>query len=82
LASDAPILIVGSARPELLDERPDWGVDSPEVAAMTLEPLDEDECGRLIRNLLGGAGVPTQTAAGIARLLAATRCSSKSSSRS
>ena len=67
VASAAPILIVGSARPELLDGRPDWGIDSPEVAVVMLEPLDEDECGRLIGNLLGGAGVSTQTAGSIAK---------------
>lgn len=66
-ARDAPILIVGMARPELLDDRPDWGATSPEVAVMTLEPLGEDECARLIRNLLGGAGVSTRTAGSIAR---------------
>jgi class 3 adenylate cyclase/tetratricopeptide (TPR) repeat protein len=66
-ASDAPILIVGIARPELLDDRPDWGVGSPEIAVMTLEPLGEDECGRLIRNLLGGVGVSAQTAGSIAK---------------
>ena len=32
-----------------------------------LEPLGEDECRWLIRNLLGGGGVSTQTAASIAR---------------
>ena len=66
-ARDAPILVVGIARPELLDDRPDWGVGGREVAAMMLEPLGEDECGRLIRNLLGGAGVSTETAGGIAK---------------
>jgi class 3 adenylate cyclase/tetratricopeptide (TPR) repeat protein len=66
-AGDAPILIVGTARPELLDDRPDWGLDRPWGTAMLLEPLGEDECGRLIRNLLGGAGVSTQTAGSIAR---------------
>jgi class 3 adenylate cyclase/tetratricopeptide (TPR) repeat protein len=66
-ARDAPILIVGMARPELLDDRPDWGATSPEVAVMTLEPLGQDECARLIRNLLGGAGVSTRTAGSIAR---------------
>jgi class 3 adenylate cyclase/tetratricopeptide (TPR) repeat protein len=66
-ARDAAILTVGIARPELLDERPDWGANSPEVAVMMLEPLGEDECGRLIGNLLGGAGVSTRTAASIAR---------------
>ena len=58
-ASDAPILIVGIARPELLDDRPDWGVRDPEVAVMMLEPLGEGECGRLVGNLLGGGGVST-----------------------
>jgi class 3 adenylate cyclase/tetratricopeptide (TPR) repeat protein len=66
-ARNAPILIVGIARAELLDDRPDWGVGSPEVAMMMLEPLGEDECRWLIRNLLGGGGVSTQTAASIAR---------------
>ena len=66
-ASDAPILIVGIARPELLDDRPDWGARSTEVAVMMLEPLGEDECVRLIGNLLGGADVSTETAGSIAR---------------
>jgi tetratricopeptide (TPR) repeat protein len=66
-ATDAAILLVGIGRPELLDDRPDWGTGGAEVAAMLLEPLGEDECGRLIRNLLGGAGVSTQTAGSIAR---------------
>ena len=66
-ASDAPILIVGIARPELLDDRPDWGARSTEVAVMLLEPLGEDECVRLIGNLLGGADVSTETAGSIAR---------------
>jgi predicted ATPase len=34
---------------------------------MMLEPLGEDECRRLIRNLLGGGGVSTPTAASIAK---------------
>jgi class 3 adenylate cyclase/tetratricopeptide (TPR) repeat protein len=65
-ARDTPILIVGIARPELLDDRPDWGAGGPEVAVVTLEPLGEDECGRLIGNLLGGAGVSARTAGRIA----------------
>jgi Double zinc ribbon len=35
-ASDAPILIVGTARPELLDDRPEWGSRSTEVEVMML----------------------------------------------
>ena len=78
-ASDAPILIVGIARPELLDDRPDWGARSPEVAVMMLEPLGEDECGRLIRNLLGGAAGLDPDGRQHRRPPAATRCSSRSS---
>ena len=46
---------------------PRLGAGGPEIAVVMLEPLGEDECGRLIGNLLGGAGVSTQTAGGIAR---------------
>jgi hypothetical protein len=33
---------------------------------IALEPLGVDECGRLVGNLLGGAGLPTQVARSIA----------------
>jgi class 3 adenylate cyclase len=47
-ARDAPILLVGIARPELLDKRSGWGVGGPDITPIPLEPLGEEECGRLV----------------------------------
>jgi class 3 adenylate cyclase len=65
-ASDAPILLVGIARPELLDQRPGWGPAGGDTLLIALEPLGEEECGRLIGNLLVGGGLPDETARSIA----------------
>ena len=50
---DAPILLVCLARPELLDVRPGWGGGKLNATSVLLEPLSDDECGRLIENLVG-----------------------------
>ncbi len=47
--TDAPLLVVSLARPELLDERPGWSLD-----ALRLEPLDEDETRELVANTAAG----------------------------
>lgn len=53
---NAPILLVGLARPELLDERSGWATGGPDTTPIILEPLGTDECGRLVGNLLGRVG--------------------------
>jgi class 3 adenylate cyclase/tetratricopeptide (TPR) repeat protein len=50
--TDAPVLIVGLARPELLELRPTWTATSALVVA--LEPLSGLESSRLV-DVLGGA---------------------------
>jgi class 3 adenylate cyclase/tetratricopeptide (TPR) repeat protein len=55
---DAPILMLVMARPDLLDERPAWGVGKPNTATISLEPLSVEECDALIANLLGRAALP------------------------
>jgi len=50
-ASDAPILIVGLARPELLDNRPTWRATSSLV--VELEPLGGGDSVRLVEALGG-----------------------------
>jgi predicted ATPase len=65
-ARNAPILLVGLARPELLEERPGWGRGDPETTPVALEPLGTDESGRLVGNLLGGIGPPTEVLRSIA----------------
>jgi class 3 adenylate cyclase/tetratricopeptide (TPR) repeat protein len=53
--SDAPVLIVGLARPELLELRPTWPATSSLLVA--LEPLSSPESDRLV-DVLGGAELP------------------------
>jgi class 3 adenylate cyclase/tetratricopeptide (TPR) repeat protein len=55
-ARDVPLLILCSARPELLERRPDWG-DSPEATTLTLEPLSESESEELVGALAGERAV-------------------------
>lgn len=47
-----PIVIVGAARPELLDTRPDWGRGKTNATTVALEPLSEAESRDMILNLL------------------------------
>jgi class 3 adenylate cyclase/tetratricopeptide (TPR) repeat protein len=52
---DAPILLLCLARPELLDDRPAWGGGKLNATSVLLEPLPQNECDLLLRNLLGEA---------------------------
>jgi predicted ATPase/class 3 adenylate cyclase len=47
-----PIMVVGTARPELLDTRPGWGSGKPNATTIALEPLSEAESREMILNLL------------------------------
>jgi class 3 adenylate cyclase/tetratricopeptide (TPR) repeat protein len=47
-----PLLIVGTARPELLDSRPTWGGGRRNASLLWLQPLSEDEAGRLFDDAL------------------------------
>jgi tetratricopeptide (TPR) repeat protein len=53
LARDAPMLLLCVARPELLDRRPGWGGGKLNATTIQLQPLDEQESGLLVENLLG-----------------------------
>jgi class 3 adenylate cyclase/tetratricopeptide (TPR) repeat protein len=52
---DAPLLILCSARPELLDERQAWAAGRANGETLTVEPLDENEAETLIEELLAGS---------------------------
>jgi class 3 adenylate cyclase/tetratricopeptide (TPR) repeat protein len=54
---EAPILVVCTARPEFLDNRPAWGGGKLNATTLLLEPLDPKASAELIANLLGGAGL-------------------------
>jgi class 3 adenylate cyclase/tetratricopeptide (TPR) repeat protein len=51
-STGAPILLLCTARPELLDERAVWG-GIRDATSVLLERLSGDECGQMIANLLG-----------------------------
>jgi tetratricopeptide (TPR) repeat protein len=55
---DAPILLIVLARQELLELRPAWGGGKRLATIISLEPLNAEETGRLIDNLLGEAELP------------------------
>jgi class 3 adenylate cyclase len=50
---DAAVLMIALTRPELLDRRPGWGGGRRNYVAMSLEPLDDDSVGQLVRHLVG-----------------------------
>ena len=54
-AGEVPLLVVGTARPELLARRPGWGGGKPNAITLSLAPLSDDDTARLIGSLLGRA---------------------------
>jgi class 3 adenylate cyclase/tetratricopeptide (TPR) repeat protein len=59
-AAGVPLLVVCTARPELLARRPDWGGGKPNSLTVSLSALSDEETARLLRELLG-AVLPAET---------------------
>ena len=66
LARDAPVVLLCTARPELLEARPGWGGGKLNAASILLEPLGPDESRQLVENLLSHASPSNEAAARIA----------------
>jgi class 3 adenylate cyclase len=49
---DVPLLLIGTARPELLERRPGWGGGKANATTISLQPLPEPDTARLISSLL------------------------------
>jgi class 3 adenylate cyclase/tetratricopeptide (TPR) repeat protein len=64
---EAPILIVGLARPELLDRHPGWLSSNPGSTEIRLEPLSEPDAQTLLELLRGDAEVSPAMLARITR---------------
>src|SRR5919106_1414417 len=58
--TDVPVLVVGSARPELLARRPAWGGGKANVTTISLAPLTDDETARLVHALLERSVLPAE----------------------
>jgi tetratricopeptide (TPR) repeat protein len=50
---DAPLLVLCTARPELLERRPGWGGGKPNALTISLAPLADEETERLASFVLG-----------------------------
>jgi len=58
---DVPMLVLGTARPELLDRRPNWGGGKRNAQTLSLPPLGDDETARLLGSLLDRSVLPAET---------------------
>jgi class 3 adenylate cyclase len=57
-AGGIPMLIVCTARPELLSRRAGWGGGKPNAATISLSPLSDDDTARLVHELLERSVLP------------------------
>lgn len=53
-ATDAPILLLTTARHDLIDERPTWGTQ-PDSVRVELRPLSDEAAAQVVANLLDSA---------------------------
>jgi predicted ATPase/DNA-binding SARP family transcriptional activator len=59
--TDAPLLLVCIARPELLEVRAQWGGGKRNATSVLLEPLSDDESESLVHTLAGADGLDEAT---------------------
>jgi DNA-binding SARP family transcriptional activator/class 3 adenylate cyclase len=64
-AADVPMLVVATARPELLVRRPGWGGGKPNTVTVSLAPLSDDDTARLVASLLNQALLPAELRAAL-----------------
>ena len=57
---EVPLLMLCTARPELLGRRPDWGGGKLNAATISLAPLSDEETARLLAGLLDRALIPAE----------------------
>ncbi len=62
-ADDVPLLVVATARPELLDRRPGWGGGKANATTISLSPLSEEDTARLVHMLLDRSVLPADVRA-------------------
>ncbi|HSC00149.1 MAG TPA: adenylate/guanylate cyclase domain-containing protein, partial [Burkholderiaceae bacterium] len=65
-SSGFPILLLATARHDLLEERAQWG-EQPGALRLVLKPLDDEAAAQVVSNLLGSTGLPSDVMARIVR---------------
>jgi class 3 adenylate cyclase len=63
--TDVPVLMVATARPELLARRSAWGGGKANATTISLQPLSDEETARLVHSLLERALLPAETQAAL-----------------
>jgi predicted ATPase/class 3 adenylate cyclase len=63
--TDVPVLVVGTARPELLSARPTWGGGKANGTTISLAPLTEEETAHLVHVLLERSVLPADVQAAV-----------------
>jgi len=66
-ARGVPLMVVVTARPELMTRRPDWGGGKPNATTISLPPLSDDETAQLVHALLGRSVLPAETQSSLVR---------------
>jgi class 3 adenylate cyclase/tetratricopeptide (TPR) repeat protein len=64
-SSGVPLLVVCTARPELLERRPGWGGGKSNALTLSISPLSEEETARLLGNLLERSVLPAEVQASL-----------------
>jgi class 3 adenylate cyclase/tetratricopeptide (TPR) repeat protein len=63
--SGVPLLVVATARPELLTRRPNWGGGKPNATTLSLSSLSDEETARLVHALLDRSVLPAEMQASL-----------------
>jgi class 3 adenylate cyclase/tetratricopeptide (TPR) repeat protein len=63
--TDVPLLVLCTARPELLERRPAWGGGKLNSTTLALSPLADDDAARLVGALLGRPILPAEIQAAL-----------------
>jgi class 3 adenylate cyclase len=64
-SAGVPLLVLGTARPELLERRPGWGGGKLNAATLALTPLADDEAAQVIQAVLEQSVLPAETQAAL-----------------
>ena len=64
-ANEVPLLLVCTARPELLETRPGWGANKPNSSMLALSALRDEDVGQIVAGLLGSTPLSAETRAAL-----------------
>ncbi len=63
--TDVPLIVVATARPELLERRPNWGGGKLNATTLALSPLNDEQTAQLLAFVLGSPVLPAESQAAL-----------------